>query len=201
MKLIEAQRPGPKNSRQPTIISWENEYGETKDIQYSIIRGAVAWPRESYPGIVLMAGREFESKKVVIFEEAEFNDLHKAADAFDRFWSYRPHLYYLIDIPENQGFRNYFWGQERLAGKLPFFPAPYPEAEGFGNNLIREFLSNGMLAVRRSGILVTQLQEARQDINPVELYGVRALRYLVSGINDRPDAFEVTDLNFNECAA
>ncbi len=200
MELVEAKRPGPKNSRKPTIITWGDESGEKKDVKYLFIRGSVVWPKESYPGIVLMAGQELESKKLIIFEEFEFTSLSQAADAFNRFWAYLPHLYYYNDIPENDGFCNHLYGKEKLAGKLPFIAAPHADSEDYGNNLIREFLSKGLLVVPQEGVLVNQLQEARKDLDPGELYAVRALRYLLTGIDHNPWPFEVTDINLLKCA-
>ena len=43
-------------------------------------------------------------------------------------------------------------------------------------------------------------QEARQDLDPGELYAVLALRYLLTGIDHYPTPFEVTDINLLKCA-
>ena len=182
MELVESKRPGPKNSNEPTILTWQDKAGDRYDQKYRIIRGSVVWPKETYPGIVLIAGQELENRKFIIFEEFQFTNLSQAADAFNRFWAYSPHLYYFNDIPENHGFCNHLYGKEELAGKLPFFPAPYADSEDYGNNLIREFLIGDLFIVPPEGILVNQLQEARQDIDPGELYAVRALRYLLAGM-------------------
>jgi len=198
-ELLETRRPGLRNTRTATILKWKYGNGKIVEEKYRVIRGAVAWPREGLPGVVLMAGRELDGDKVVIFEDIEIVGLSKTIDAFDRFWTYLPNCYYFHDIPENAGFINHLRRNERLRGKLPFLPAVNPEGVDFGNNLIRELLSAAILAVPPGGILAKQLSEARQDAD--EPSSITALRFLLAGIDARPWAFEIHDLDFSRLCA
>lgn len=198
-KLLEAIKSVPRNTRKPTTLRWKDESGKIVDERYRLIRGAVAWPREGLPGVVLMAGQEFGSDKVIIFEDIGVVNLSEAIDAFEKLWIYLPDCYYFHDILENAGFINHLRRNERLRGKLPFSPAVNPEGIDFGNNLIRALFGADMLAVPPDAILAKQLSEARQDTE--ELSGIAALRFLLTGIDARSWPFEIHDLDFSRLCA
>lgn len=200
MELIKARKYGPKNSSQPTVVTFKK--GE-KEVQYkySFVRGSVVWPHEDTPGIILVAGKEVDENNVVIFEEAEFSGLSKAAVLFERLYGYLPGVYYFHDVPENQGFIRHLRKYDSLSGKLPFLAVSNPEGIDFGNNLIREYLQKGQLVVPPDSVLAKQLQEARQDLDPEQYHAVAALRFLLQGVDERKWAFEIFDLDLASCSA
>lgn len=198
MNFVKAVKVGPKNSNPVVQITWGG--ADNSQVGYSFVRGAVTWPGDGVPGILIVAGKEADSRCVEIFKEYEVSGLKDCRDAFIDFAKYMPSLYYFEDIPEHQGFLRHLSKHRKLSGKLPLYPVPNPESEDFGNGLIQDYLSKNHLLVPPNGPISKQLQEARPESGPEEHYAVKALRFLLQGIDDRPWPFETIDLNFNNCA-
>ncbi len=203
-KLIQSRRVKRVNSVNRIVsieLTWENEAGERSVESYRLIRGSVVWPHEILPGIVLLGGQKIGSEEIIILEERLFKSVSEGIEIFDSLWSYSPSRYYSAEDPENEGFVNFLRRNERLRGKIPFVPALHPEAVEFGTQLIRNFLENGRLVIPSGGILMTQIQEGRQDTSVEELYAIRALRYLLTGINEYPWEEEVIEIDLERCLA
>jgi hypothetical protein len=195
------RKPNSVNSIESIQLTWQTESGEREVESYKLIRGSVVWPHESLPGIVLLGGQRLGSDQLIISEERPFQSISEAVEVFNELWSYSPSRYYSEESQENEGFINFLRKTKGLQGKIPFVPALHPDAVDFGNHLIGNFLDSGRLVIPSNGILMTQIQEGRQDTSIEEVYGITALRYLLAGINERPWEEELIEIDLEQCFA
>jgi hypothetical protein len=201
LKVIKAKKYGPKNKHEPISITWQHADGQESVLRYSFVRGAVVWPHDDLPGIVLIAGKRTDLDQVCIFEECEFRGLTDAILVFERFWVYLPSVYYYQDIPENNGFVSHVRGHRSLGGKLPFIPTPNPESIDYGNSLIGVYLDKKILIVPPNGVLEKQFQEVQQESDLTQYPAITALRFLLQGIDARPWPFDVMTWDLSSCLA
>jgi hypothetical protein len=168
---------------------------------YSLIRGSIVWPYETFPGVVLLGAQKLYSAKVEILEERLFSDMSVAVEIFQEFWSYRPSSYYYAENPESEGFLSFLRRNPELTGKLPLVAAAHVKAVEYGNQLIGNFLDEGFLVVPPGSVIATQLKEGRLDTAQEELYSVIALRHLLIGIETYPYEQELEELDLSKCFA
>ena len=182
-RVLEAERTLEGYTR----LSWEDESGRRGADEYLFTAGSVAWPHEMLPGIILMAGKEQKSERVLVFVEREFRSFSEAVEIFDSFWNqYLPAYYYCLadsdrEIKKSRGFIMHLRMDERMREKLPFAFAPNADNIDYGHQLIKDYLNKTQLMVPAAGILAAQLQGNFTSTDD-SLYAVEALRYLLAGI-------------------
>lgn len=182
-KVLKAERTPEDFTR----LSWEDDSGCKGTDEYLFTSGAVVWPHEMLPGIILIAGRNQKSEKVLVFEEREFRFLSEAVNIFDGLWNqYLPIYYFCLadsvgELKKNRGFFLHLRRDENIREKVPFAWAPYADNPDYGNQLIKDLLSKNQLMVPAGGILAVQLQGNFTGLTE-NLYGIEALRYLLAGI-------------------
>jgi hypothetical protein len=181
------------------IKSTELTYENGKVEAYSLIRGSIVWPYETYPGVILLGAQKLGSDILDILREELFNDISSAVEIFRELWSYQPSVYYYPDGPESEGFLSFLRRSSELTGKLPLIPAAHIKAVEYGNQLIGTFLDAGRLTVPPRSVLATQLKEGRLDTAQEELYSVIALRHLIIGIEAYPYEEEIEDFDLSRC--
>lgn len=174
-------------------LTFEKESGEKRTEDYLFTRGALVWPRKrkGLSGIILMAGRR-EDKVIVVLEEKVFETVQKAAEIFNDLWErFLPYRYYgkgsnyaLVDT-------EFISELLRLIDreKLPI-AAPNVDTD-HGMQLVDSYLDQDNLRFPQGGILATQLEKKREDLD--ELYAIEALRYLLVGILNDPQKPEEVD--------
>jgi hypothetical protein len=177
------------------VISYEDGRVET----YSLIRGSIVWPFETFPGVILLGGQKLGSDRVEILKERLFSDMSGAVEVLQKLWSYMPSCYYYAESPESEGFLSFLRRKSELIGKTPLVAAPHPKALGFGNHLVGKFLDEGRLLVPQGSVIATQLKEGRLDTAQEELYSVTALRHLLTGIEAYPYEQELQDFDLSRC--
>jgi len=200
MKIVRAFRNkqlGSVAGIKSTEISYED--GTTKT--YKLIRGAIVFPHQDYPGIVLVAVKLLESEAVDVLEEKLFRDIAGAIAVLDEFSAYLPSLYYYEENSESEGFISYLRRASELQGKIPLVPAYHADAVDYGLRLIQDFLTAGRLKLPTDGILASQLQTSRHESPVEEVYAITALRYLLAGIREMPWEKELEDFNLENCFA
>jgi hypothetical protein len=198
MRVVSALRnrkPGSVSGIQSTEISYENGKVET----YSLIRGSIVWPFETFPGVTLLGAQKLDSDKVEILEERLFRDMSGAVGIFQELWSYLPSCYYYREDAEGEAFISFLRKSPELTGKLPLASAPHTKALEYGVQLIGKFLKDDCLEIPAESILATQLRESRWDTSAEEIYTVNALRYLLGGIEAYPHEQELQDFSMENC--
>ena len=200
MKLVSAyrnKRPGSVGGIQSTELTYEDGKVEA----YSLIRGSIVWPFETFPGVILLGAQKLDSDKVEILEERLFSDMAGAFEIFQELWSYMPSCYYYREDTEGEAFVSFLRRSPELNGKLPLVAAPHPKAVEYGVQLIGKFLEEDRLEIPAGSTLATQLKEARHDTPTEEVFAIRALRYLLAGIKEMPWEKEIEDFNLESCLA
>jgi hypothetical protein len=171
--------------------------GTTKE--YRLIRGAIVFPHQDYPGITLLALKQLESEVVEVIEEKLFTDIAGVIEVLDELSAYAPSLYYFHENTESEGFISYLRRAPELQGKIPLVPAYHADAVDYGLRLIQDFLAAERLKLPADGILVSQLQTGRHESLVEEVYGITALRYLLAGIKEMPWEKEIAELSLENC--
>lgn len=200
MKVVNAlrnKRLGSVGGIESTEISYEDGRVET----YSLIRGSVVWPYETFPGVILLGAQKLGSDKVEILEEKLFSDMSGALESFKELWGYMPSCYYFAEGPESEGFLSFLRRSPELTGKLPLVPAPHTKALEYGIQLIGKFLEEDRLEILPGSTLATQLRESRWDTSAEEMYTLSALRYLLGGIEVYPYEQELEEFDLGRCLA
>jgi hypothetical protein len=200
VKVVNAlrnKRPGSVGGIQSTELTFEDGRVET----YSLIRGSIVWPHETYPGVILLGAQKLDSDKVEILEEMLFSDMSGAVEVLQELWSYMPSCYYYREDPEGEAFVSFLLRSPELTGKLPLVAAPHPKALEYGVQLIGKFLEENRSEIPAGSTLATQLKEARQDTPTEEVFAITALRYLLAGIKEVPWEKEIEDFNLESCLA
>ena len=200
MRVVSAlrnKRPGSVGGIQSTVLTYEDGRVET----YSLIRGSIVWPYETFPGVILMGAQKLDSDKVEILEERLFNDMAGALESLKELWSYMPSCYYYREDPEGEAFVSLLRRSLELTGKLPLVAAPHTKAVEYGVQLIGKFLEEDRLKIPAGSTLATQLKEARHDTPTEEVFAITALRYLLAGIKEMPWEKELEDFNLESCLA
>jgi len=82
------------------IQSTEISYEDGRVENYSLIRGSIVWPFETFPGVILLGAQKLGSDKVEILEERLFSDMAGAVEIFQELWSYLPSCYYYREDTE-----------------------------------------------------------------------------------------------------
>jgi hypothetical protein len=182
---------------QSTELTFEDGRVET----YSLIRGSIVWPYETYPGVILLGAQKLDSAKVEILEERLFNEMSGAVEIFQELWSYMPSCYYYREDPEGEAFVSFLRRNLELTGKLPLVAAPHTKAVEYGIQLIGKFLEEDRLEIPAESTLATQLKETRHDTPTEEVSAITALRYLLAGIKEVPWEKEIEDFNLKRCLA
>jgi hypothetical protein len=198
MKIINARRnkrPGSVGSIESTELTYEDGMVEV----YSLIRGSIVWPFETFPGVILLGAQKLDSDKVEILEERLFSGMPSVLESFKELWSYMPSCYYYAESPESEGFLSFLRRNPELTGKFPLVAAPHTKAVEYGNQLIGTFLDAGRLTVPPRSVLAIQLKEGRLDTAQEELYSVLALRHLLIGIEAYPYEQELEDFDLSGC--
>lgn len=200
MRVVSAlrnKRPGSVGGIQSTEITYEDGRVET----YSLIRGCIVWPYETFPGVILLSVQKLDSDKVEILEERLFSDMAGALESFKELWSYMPSCYYYREDPEGEAFVSFLRRSPELNGKLPLVAAPHTKAVEYGVQLIGKFLEEDRLEIPAGSTLATQLRESRWDTSAEEMYAVSALRYLLGGIEAYPYEQELEEFDLSQCLA
>ena len=81
MKIINARRnkrPGSVGSIESTELTYEDGMVEV----YSLIRGSIVWPFETFPGVILLGAQKLDSDKVEILEERLFSGMPSVLESF-----------------------------------------------------------------------------------------------------------------------
>ncbi len=200
MKIVSAFRNkqlGSVAGIELTKISYEDGKVET----YGLIRGAIVFPHQDYPGVVLLALKLLGSEVVDIVEEKLFTDIAGAIAVLDELSAYLPSLYYFDENAQSEGFISYLRRAPELQGKIPLVPASHADAVDYGLRLIQDFLAAERLKLPTDGVLASQLQAGRHESPVEEVYGITALRYLLSGIKEMPWEKELEDFSLESCLA
>ena len=200
MRVVSAyrnKRLGSGGGIQSTELTFEDGRVEA----YSLIRGSIVWPYETYTGVILLGAQKLDSDKVEILEERLFNDMSSALDNFKELWSYMPSCYYYREDPEGEAFVSFLRRSSQLTGKLPLVAAPHTKAVEYGVQLIGKFLEEDRLEIPAGSTLATQLKEARHDTSTEEVFAITALRYLLAGIKEMPWEKEIEDFNLESYLA
>ena len=198
MKIIQARRNKRPNSVSgigSTELTFEDGRVET----YSLIRGSIVWPHETFPGVILLGAQRLDSDKVEILKEGLFSDMSGAVEIFQELWSYMPSCYYYREDPEGEAFVSFLRRSSELIGKLPIVAAPHTKAVEYGVQLIGKLLGEDRLEIPPGSTLATQLRESRWDTSAEEMYAVSALRYLLGGIEVYPYEQELEEFNLESC--
>jgi hypothetical protein len=183
------------------IKSTEISYKDGRVETYSLIRGAIVFPHQDYPGITLLALRPLGSEVVEVIEEKPFTDIVGAIEVLDELSAYLPSLYYYDENAESEGFISYLRRATELQGKIPLVPAYHPDAVDYGLRLIQDFLTAERLKLPTDGILASQLQTGRHESPVEEVYGITAIRYLLAGIKEVPWEKELEEFSLESCLA
>lgn len=200
MKIVNAlrnKRPGSVGGIQSAVLTYEDGRVET----YRLIRGSVAWPQATFPGVVLLGAQRLDSDKVEILEERLFSDMSGALESLKELWGFMPSCYYYREDPEGEAFVSFLRRSPELTGKLPLVAAPHTKAVEYGIQLIGTFLDAGRLVVPQGSVIVTQLKEGRLDTAQEELYSILALRHLLIGIETYPYEQEIEEFDLSGCLA
>ena len=133
-KVINAEAAGGY-----TLLTWE-EVAEAR--KYFFTKGAIAWPRGTIPGIILIAGQTPDGK-VDIFEEREFKTLTDAARIIiDWRPQFRATDYYAV-----YGDCNFVADLDKLLSEGKAEETRFAEDNvDFGNTIINEYLHSDCLS-------------------------------------------------------
>jgi len=181
------------------IQSTEISYEDGRVENYSLIRGSIVWPFETFPGVILLGAQKLGSDKVEILEERLFSDMAGAVEIFQELWSYLPSCYHYREDTEGEAFVSFLRRISELNGKLPLVAAPHPKAVEYGVQLIGKFLEEDRLEIPPGSTLATQLKEARHDTPTEEVFAITTLRYLLAGIKEMPWEKELEDFSLDRC--
>jgi len=155
-------------------------------------RGAIAWPKKGFPGIILMAGQQ-KDKVIVVLEETGFMTVQEAAEIFNDLWErFLPYRYYVRGSNYAIVDTEFAYELARLVDREKR-PISAPDVDiDHGTQLISSYLNQGKLRISGEGTLARQLGKKREDLD--ELYAIEALRYLLVGIlNDPQEPGEVDE--------
>lgn len=159
---------------------------------FEIIRGAIAWPRESIPGLIIIGAIPRGTETIKVLEETPFKTLPEARNILaDHKGQYSRTLYciYYQNIPESEGFIKYLKG-DKVHPDPPFKVAPFSESIDYVIQLVSSCIDDKKLKVPGDGILAEQLQAGWKNISSEKnLHGVIALACLISGMRARFDSF------------
>jgi hypothetical protein len=194
---IRHRRPGSVSSIDRTELVFSD--GSTKECK--LIRGAIVFPHQDYPGITLLAVKPLESEVVEVIEERLFTDIAGAKEVLEGLSAYAPSLYYFHEDKESEGYISYLRRASELQGKIPLVPAYHADAVDYGLNLIQDFLVAERLKLPTDGILISQLQTGRHESPVEEVFAITALRYLLAGIKEISWEKELEDFNLERCLA
>jgi len=157
MNIINVKRYKEENFTRITLSDGTHE-------NFTSIRGAIVFPFQNAPGMILIGGVCEELVIVKILVEKEILSLGAAASELmalkSRFSVYQ---FYYQNTPEAEGPAEYLRRKANLIGRL--VPAPHSESFEYGVLLINDYLGANRLSVPQDGMLASQFSANWEDIN------------------------------------
>ena len=152
--------------------------------EFEVIRGSIAWPHGTIPGLILIGGPLRGTETIKVLEETPFRTLSEANKLLlDHKAKYSDTLGRICyqNIPEGEGYIKHLKGKDEYS--MPHFsPAPYSESIDYGIQLVSSYLDDKKLKVPGEGLLATQLQMGWENVSSEKnLHGVIALACLIEG--------------------
>ena len=179
MDIVDVKRNGKEHFTRVTLSDGSYE-------DFKPVRGAIVFPFQKAPGVILIGGLCRESETIKILAEREFVSLSVAASELlelkSRFLIFQ---FYYQNIPESEGPAEYLQSKTDLSSGL--VPAPHSEDFEYGVLLINEYLGADRLSVPQNGILTNQLTVNWENINADNRpHAVAALLSLLTGFECFP---------------
>jgi len=131
---------------------------------FKTVRGAIVFPFQKAPGVILVGGVCKESETIKILVEREFPTLGIAAsELLDLESRFLFSDFYYQDIPETEGPIEYLLRKGNLTALL--WPAPHSKDFEYGVLIIGEYLGANRLSVPKNGILANQFMANWENVN------------------------------------